>query len=111
MKKSKYLPGLIVFLIVFFGNILFAQNSIPAAIKTKADYYNYLAEQRGKDKLLEKPSSSLDRKRSILNVGNVEARIRNSATFGYDRDGKCYVFPAGGNISYRWTMCPARTRR
>jgi hypothetical protein len=106
MKKSKYLPGLIVFLIVFFGNILFAQNSIPAAIKTKADYYNYLAEQRGKDKLLEKPSSSLDRKRSILNVGNVEARIRNSATFGYDRDGKCYVFPAGGNISYRWTMAP-----
>lgn len=75
-------------------------------IKSKIDYHNYLAEQRGSDFRLEKPRDAFDRKRSILNVGNVEVRIRNSGTLGYDRDGKCYEFPAGGGITYRWTMAP-----
>ncbi len=76
------------------------------AFKSKDEFYNYLAKQRGYNPLLHKPSGPFDRKRSILDVGYVEARIRNSATLGYDRDGKCYEFPAGSGITYRWVMAP-----
>lgn len=86
----------------------FAQRIDPKelGIKTKWEFHNYISKLKGSDRILAKPTGPQDRKRSILNVGNVEARIRNSATLGYDRDGKCYEFPAGGDITYRWTMGP-----
>lgn len=53
--------------------------------QTKWEYYNnVLAPQRGL-KPLPKATASADRKRSVLNVGNVWARISNAAVLGYDR--------------------------
>ncbi len=111
MKKIILILGALAILITSIGvSPSFAQKIDPKAlnIKSKLEYHNYLAKLRGKEPILEKSTSPQDRKRAILNVGNVEARIRNSATFGYDRDGKCYEFPAGSGISYRWTMAPFR---
>ncbi|MEJ2055055.1 MAG: hypothetical protein P8X42_14135 [Calditrichaceae bacterium] len=105
MKNIYNLFGLFLITVFLGVNMTFSQIAVPDNIKTKAEYYNYLAKLRGKP-LLQKIASPEDRKRSILNVGNVEARIRNSATLGYDRDGKCYEFPSGSGISYRWTMAP-----
>ena len=106
MKRIFIILGFTVFLVFLFSTILYSQNAVPNHIKTKAEYHDYLAKLHGSETLLQKVSGVADRKRSILNVGNVEARIRNSATLGYDRDGKCYEFPAGSGISYRWTMAP-----
>lgn len=78
---------------------------------TKYEYYNtVLAPARGYKPLpppsLLKPSLVADRKLSILDVGNVWARISNAATLGYDRWGLCYEYPAKSGYTYRWTMAP-----
>jgi hypothetical protein len=73
---------------------------------TKEKYYNtVIAPQRGL-KPLSKELGPGDRKRSVLDVGNVWARISNAATLGYDRWGLCWEFPARSGITYRWTMAP-----
>ena len=74
--------------------------------KTKLEYYNsVLAPQYGLNPL-PKRQTQQDRKLSVLNVGNVWARISNAATLGYDRWGLCWEFPARSGITYRWTMSP-----
>lgn len=104
MKRYITQMGLILLFALFFVNsALFAQN---VNSMEKWEYYNYLSGQRNYGIKLQKPTAPEDRKRSILDVGNVVARIRNAATLGYDRDGKCYEFPAGSGITYRWTMAP-----
>ncbi|MBS4028977.1 MAG: hypothetical protein KGZ58_10100, partial [Ignavibacteriales bacterium] len=89
------------------SSLLFSQKRIPM---TKEEYYNtVLAPQRGLQpfqKSTPEVSSYADRKRSVLNIGNVWARISNAATLGYDRWGLCYEFPARSGITYRWTMAP-----
>ena len=101
---------LLVFILLCFTIGLFT-NTI-AQIKedpnwmTKEKYYNtVLAPQRGL-KPLSKSLGPGDRKRSVLDVGNVWARISNAATLGYDRWGLCWEFPARSGITYRWTMAP-----
>ena len=106
MKIIIKILGYSILPVLIFSTFVFSQKTIPDYIKTKAEYHDYLAKLRGTKTLLQKEASAADRKRSILNVGNVEARIRNSATLGYDRDFKCYEFPAGSGITYRWTMAP-----
>lgn len=77
---------------------------------TKIEYYNtVLAPQRGYKPLspaLPKATGVADRKLSIMDLGNVWARISNAATLGYDRWGLCYEFPAKSGFTYRWTMAP-----
>lgn len=77
---------------------------------TKWEYYNnVLAPQRGYKPLpisFNKAAGVADRKLSVLDVGNVWARISNAATLGYDRWGLCYEFPAKSGFTYRWTMAP-----
>ncbi len=53
-----------------------------------------------------KTQGPADVKLSVLNIGNVVARIRNSGTLGYDRDLLCYEFPFNSTITYRWTLAP-----
>jgi hypothetical protein len=108
MKKGMYAIGLLTaFLVVSGVSSILAQQEVPN-FEYKWQLHDYLAEQRGINLRIgpEKPLGPFDRKRAILNVGNVEARIRNSGTLGYDRDGKCYEFPSGSGITYRWTMAP-----
>lgn len=75
---------------------------------SKLNYYNtYLAPQRGLPQLsLPKPSGNADRKRSILDVGNLVLRFSNAAILGYDRWGLNHQFPAGSEITYYWNMGP-----
>ncbi|MBI2429097.1 MAG: hypothetical protein HYV29_09945 [Ignavibacteriales bacterium] len=72
-------------------------------------YNNVLAPQRGYKPLpprFPKSTGVADRKLSVMDVGNVWARISNAATLGYDRWGLCYEFPAKSGFTYRWTMAP-----
>lgn len=77
---------------------------------SKWEYYNtVLAPQRGYTPLpasFNKGFGVADRKLSVMDVGNVWARISNAATLGYDRWGLCYEFPAKSGFTYRWTMAP-----
>lgn len=82
---------------------------------SKYDYYNrVIAPQYGKKPLpgrLSKISSFADRKRSIMDKGNMVLRLSNAATYGYDRWGLNHEFPAGsmlkdGCCTYYWTASP-----
>ncbi|NQU26707.1 MAG: hypothetical protein HQ528_00310 [Candidatus Marinimicrobia bacterium] len=80
---------------------------------SKLEYYNkYIAPQRGLEPLsMGKTMGFGDRKRSVLNVGNMVLRLSNAATLGYDRWGLNHEFPAGsmqkdGCCTYYWTMSP-----
>lgn len=101
---------IIIFMILSNNSLVLSQEKSAKLFSSKVDYYNYLAKQRGYKPIessLQKPTGAEDRKKSVFNVGNVTARIRNSATLGYEKtDGLCYEFPTGSGITYRWTMAP-----
>ncbi|MCK4715963.1 MAG: hypothetical protein KAT54_04090 [Candidatus Marinimicrobia bacterium] len=90
-------------------SLLFSQVAppIPPGI-SKLDYYNkYLAPARGlKPLTLYKKAALVDRKRSVLNVGNLVLRFSNAAILGYDRWGLNHQFPAGSDMTYYWNMAP-----
>lgn len=78
---------------------------------TKAQYMDYLTrsgriEYPAGPIVAGKTLSPQDLKLSVLDIGNVRARIRNTGTLGYDRDLLCYEFPFNSGITYRWTMGP-----
>ncbi len=82
---------------------------------SKFDYYNrVIAPQFGKKPLpgrLSKISSYDDRKRSVMDKGNMVLRLSNAAIYGYDRWGLNHEFPAGsmlkdGCCTYYWTASP-----
>ncbi len=82
---------------------------------SKYDYYNrVIAPTYDKKPLpprLDKLSSYDDRKRSVLNKGNMVLRLSNAAIYGYDRWGLNHEFPAGsmlkdGCCTYYWTASP-----
>ena len=80
----------------------------PESWMSKSDYYNeVLAPARGYEPLnLSKISNFADRKRSVMDLGQLILRLSNSATLGYDRWGFNHEFPSGSNITYYWTMAP-----
>ncbi len=84
---------------------------------TKAEYLDYLVRSGQKEaparategQPILGASKTLgpgDIKLNTFDIGNVRARIRNTGTLGYDRDGYCYEFPFNSNITYRWTLGP-----
>ncbi|RMD63739.1 hypothetical protein D6833_05325, partial [Candidatus Parcubacteria bacterium] len=79
--------------------LLMAQGKYPAkppAPMDKWEYYNtYVAPQKGRA-ALRKPGAFNDRKRSVLDVGNLVVRFNNAGTWGYDRWGLNHQWPAGG---------------
>jgi len=90
-------------------SILMAQHSIKL---TKKEYYNkhILANKKNK-RLVTKTLSTQDRKRSVLDKGNVVLRMSNMAVYGYDPWGLNHEFPAGsmlmnGCCTYYWTAGP-----
>jgi len=108
MKKN-VMPVLICLLVIG----LFASPVFSQTYTSKLDYYNnVLVPLRGLKPLpsgdleLYKPGGFLDRKRSVLDVGNIIVRISNGATLGYDRWGKCWEYPANSGFTYRWCMAP-----
>ena len=105
MKKTLYI-SLLSICYLFGGD--------PAGL-SKFDYYNrFIAPQFGRKPLpnrLSKISSYDDRKRSVLDKGNMVLRLSNAAIYGYDRWGLNHEFPAGsmlkdGCCTYYWTASP-----
>ena len=102
---------LICFGLIVFGFLL---GNEPVNM-SKYDYYNrVIAPTYDKKPLpprLDKLSSYDDRKRSVLNKGNMVLRLSNAAIYGYDRWGLNHEFPAGsmlkdGCCTYYWTASP-----
>jgi hypothetical protein len=72
----------------------------------KREFYNrYVAPKYGRPALA-KPSTFLDRKRSVLDVGKLVVRHNNAGTWGYDRWGLNHQWPAGSSLTYYWTLGP-----
>jgi hypothetical protein len=94
------------------GALAYAQDRLPRPEPwmNKEDYYNRVIAPRLNRLPVQKGLSGVqafeDRKLSVLDVGNVRARISNAATLGYDRWGLCYEFPFNSGFTYRWTMAP-----
>ena len=78
---------------------------------TKLEYYElYIAKPQTQTRA-PKVFSAQDRKRSVLDKGNVVLRLSNAAIYGYDPWGLCHEFPAGsmlmdGCCTYYWTAGP-----
>lgn len=97
--------------LIIFQSVSFLQGQDvkpPEKWMSKGEYYNeVLAPARGYKPLdLAKISNFSDRKRSVLDIGQLVLRISNAATLGYDRWGFNHEFPSGSNITYYWTMAP-----
>lgn len=78
----------------------------PGGAMDKWEFYNtYVAPAKGRP-ALQKPDAFSDRKRSVLDVGNLVVRFNNAGTWGYDRWGLNHVWPAGSKLTYYWTLAP-----
>jgi hypothetical protein len=94
--------------------VIWAGLALPARAQqgmTKAQYMDYLTrsgriEYPAGPIIAGKTLGPADLKLSVLDIGNVRARIRNTGTLGYDRDLLCYEFPFNSGITYRWTLGP-----
>ncbi|MCK6557831.1 T9SS type A sorting domain-containing protein [candidate division KSB1 bacterium] len=76
---------------------------------TKREFFDQvLAPARGLQPLraLAKPEAFIDRKRSVMDVGKLVVRLSNGAVLGYDRWGLNHLWPAGGDLTYYWTLAP-----
>lgn len=72
----------------------------------KWEFYNtYVAPLKDRV-VLQKPEAFADRKRSVLDVGNLVVRFNNAGTWGYDRWGLNHQWPAGSKLTYYWTLAP-----
>ncbi|MFQ6616121.1 MAG: hypothetical protein ACE5HZ_05050 [Fidelibacterota bacterium] len=100
-------PRLVPVLMVILATALQGQQTRMS----KADYYNtYVAPKKGRLPI-KKILGFEDRKRSVLDVGNLVLRFSNAATLGYDRWGLNHEFPAGSMAkeqccTYYWTLSP-----
>ena len=92
---------------VFLGLLILACYAVPTASgqdMTKREFFDYLIrsgqiEMPRYHSFAAKTQGPADVKLSVLNLGNVVARIRNSGTLGYDRDLLCYEFPFNSTIT------------
>ena len=78
---------------------------------TKKQYYDLYIAKPGFNDRTPKILGAQDRKRSVLDKGNVVLRLSNAAIYGYDPWGLCHEFPAGSMImdgccTYYWTAGP-----
>ncbi len=106
----KYCLLLIIAAGMLLPNLANGQNpKIPARPDRPMDkweFYNtYVAPLKGRP-ALRKPDTFSDRKRSVLDVGNLVVRFNNAGTWGYDRWGLNHQWPAGSKLTYYWTLAP-----
>ncbi len=111
MAKSCYKRSIFIALAagLLLPQFLYGQSKYPAkpsAPMDKWEYYNtYVAPHKGRA-ALSKPEAFVDRKRSVLDVGNLVVRFNNAGTWGYDRWGLNHQWPAGSKLTYYWTLAP-----
>ena len=92
---------------IFSLAVIFAQKERL----TKMEYYQKYLAKPGVNRTVKKTASSQDRKRSVLDKGNVVLRLQNTGIYGYDPWGLNHEFPAGsmlkdGCCTYYWTAAP-----
>ena len=92
---------------IFSLAVIFAQTERL----TKMEYYQKYLAKPGVNRTVKKTASSQDRKRSVLDKGNVVLRLQNTGIYGYDPWGLNHEFPAGsmlkdGCCTYYWTAAP-----
>ena len=78
---------------------------------TKMEYYQKYIAKPGTSRNALKAASAQDRKRSVLDKGNVVLRLQNTGIYGYDPWGLNHEFPSGsmlmdGCCTYYWTAAP-----
>jgi hypothetical protein len=108
MMERTYLSGTLLISLVAVGWL-----SAGGPGLSKIDYYNQVVvpETGRKPLSVEKILGFGDRKRSVMDRGNMVLRLSNAATYGYDRWGLNHEFPAGsmmkdGCCTYYWTQSP-----
>ena len=78
---------------------------------TKMEYYQKYIAKSNASRSAQKAASAQDRKRSVLDKGNVVLRLQNTGIYGYDPWGLNHEFPAGSMLkdaccTYYWTAAP-----
>ena len=101
LLKKLFIPTLITL------SILFGQDEKLS----KLEYYNKHIAGSKPSRRAGKALSFQDRKRSVLDKGNLVMRMSNAAIYGYDPWGLNHEFPAGtmlmnGCCTYQWTAGP-----
>ncbi|SVD19459.1 uncharacterized protein METZ01_LOCUS372313, partial [marine metagenome] len=101
MLKKLFIPTLITL------SVLFGQDKKLS----KLEYYNKHIAGSKPSRHVGKALSFQDRKRSVLDKGNLVMRMSNAAIYGYDPWGLNHEFPAGtmlmnGCCTYQWTAGP-----
>ena len=99
------------FILFYFISFSFVFGQGQGLQLTKKQYYDLYLAKDGKSKSLAKIMGAQDRKRSVLDKGNVVLRLSNAAIYGYDPWGLSHEFPAGSMIkdgccTYYWTAGP-----
>jgi len=101
LLKKLFIPTLITL------SVLFGQDKKLS----KLEYYNKHIAGSKPNRHVGKALSFQDRKRSVLDKGNLVMRMSNAAIYGYDPWGLNHEFPAGtmlmnGCCTYQWTAGP-----
>ena len=101
--KTKYIH---IILIIFFSYAFSQSEQL-----TKLEYYQKYIQKHKQGRNTKKVTSAQDRKRSVLDKGNVSLRLQNTGIYGYDPWGLNHEFPAGSMIkdgccTYYWTAAP-----
>ena len=101
--KTKYIH---IILIIFFSYSFSQSEQL-----TKLEYYQKYIQKHKQGRNTKKVTSAQDRKRSVLDKGNVSLRLQNTGIYGYDPWGLNHEFPAGSMIkdgccTYYWTAAP-----
>ena len=65
---------------------------------TKMEYYQKYIAKSNTSRSAQKAASAQDRKRSVLDKGNVVLRLQNTGIYGYDPWGLNHEFPAGSML-------------
>jgi len=72
------------FILFYFISFSFVFGQGQGLQLTKKQYYDLYLAKDGKSKSLAKIMGAQDRKRSVLDKGNVVLRLSNAAIYGYD---------------------------
>ena len=96
----------VILIAVSFANVFSQTEKL-----TKMEYYQKYIAKPGTSRNALKAASAQDRKRSVLDKGNVVLRMQNTGIYGYDPWGLNHEFPSGsmlmdGCCTYYWTAAP-----
>lgn len=93
-----FLTSLLLIVLVFSGSTV-AQDGRGMS---KSEYYQKIAEARGWENELTKPSGFADRKYGMFDKGKIRLQINNANRLGYSREMITFEYPIGSGLTYQW---------